>query len=64
MTWLDTLTPFGGLDTDTWKCQRCHRLIRTYDANNDAERAVMLQAHQALNCAADPFMEIAFGDQS
>jgi hypothetical protein len=61
VTWLDTLTPFGDLDTDIWKCQRCHRIVHTYDANNDREKAAMLQAHQAFNCRTDPFLDVAFG---
>jgi hypothetical protein len=61
MAWLDTLTPFGGVDSDIWKCQRCHRIVRLYDANDDRERAAMLQDHQAFDCVDDPFMDIAFG---
>jgi len=58
--YLDDLQCFGGLD-DAWKCQRCHKVVRLYDANNETERAVMLQAHRALNCRTDPFLDVVFG---
>jgi transcriptional regulator with XRE-family HTH domain len=37
---------------------RCHKVVRLYDANNEQERAAMLQAHVAFNCVADPFLDI------
>jgi len=64
MSWLDTLTPFADTGChDIWKCQRCHRIIRLYDARNEQEGVAMLQAHQALNCVDDPFLDVAFGGQ-
>lgn len=62
MSWLDTLTPFADTGChDIWKCRRCHKIIRLYDASNDREATAMLQAHQAFNCVGDPFAAIAFG---
>lgn len=58
---LAKMTPFGDVDSDIWKCLRCHRIVRLYDANDERERVATLLGHQTFNCVTDPFMGIAFG---
>lgn len=56
MSYLDDFTDFRW---DVWKCGRCHKIVRLYDANDETERALMLQGHTAFNCATDPFLDVA-----
>lgn len=41
---------FTDLGLDVIRCERCHRVVRLYDARNHAEAGAMLEAHRAFNC--------------
>lgn len=43
----DTFTEYL---SDVFHCERCHRVVRTYDAVDGADRDAILEAHAALCC--------------
>ena len=48
------LARFNRYIPEVYHCGRCHRMVRTYDANTEQDALLMLQAHSMLNCVDDP----------
>ncbi len=48
------LTHMRRMTTEVFHCDRCHKAVRTYDADTDQDALVMLQAHSMLHCVDDP----------
>jgi hypothetical protein len=43
---------------DVVHCERCHKVIRLYNAVTDHEALCLLEAHSAFNCVEDPYAAI------